>query len=45
MPLIITEGKTDSRYIKAALKNLYTRYPLLIKKKNETEFELQINTS
>lgn len=43
MPLIITEGKTDSRYIKAALKNLYTRYPLLIKKKNETEFEFQIN--
>lgn len=30
--LIITEGKTDSRYIKAALKHYYLKYPTLIKK-------------
>ena len=31
-PIIITEGKTDPRYIKAALKNLYQKYPELIEK-------------
>lgn len=31
-PLIITEGKTDVRYIKSALKNLYKDYPSLIEK-------------
>lgn len=41
-PLIITEGKTDVRYIKAALKSFYKEYPFLIKKKNEREFEFQI---
>ena len=30
--IIITEGKTDSRYIKASLKRYYTDYPNLIKK-------------
>ena len=34
--LIITEGKTDSRYIKAALKRYYLEYPTLIKKNGET---------
>ena len=34
--LIITEGKTDSRYIKAALKHYYLKYPTLIKKNGET---------
>lgn len=29
-PLIVTEGKTDIRYIKAALKSLYARYPRLV---------------
>lgn len=31
-PIIVTEGKTDPRYIKAALKNLYRKYPELIEK-------------
>lgn len=31
-PIIVTEGKTDPRYIKAALKNLYKKYPELIQK-------------
>lgn len=31
-PLIITEGKTDPRYIKAALKKLYLSYPELVEK-------------
>lgn len=31
-PIILTEGKTDPRYIKAALKNLYKKYPELIQK-------------
>ena len=29
-PIIVTEGKTDSRYIKAALKKLYYKYTELI---------------
>lgn len=31
-PIIVTEGKTDPRYIKAALKKLYKKYPELIQK-------------
>lgn len=31
-PIIVTEGKTDPRYIKAALKKLYKKYPELIEK-------------
>ena len=31
-PIIVTEGKTDPRYIKAALKKLYENYPELIEK-------------
>ena len=31
-PIIVTEGKTDPRYIKAALKKLYQKYPELIEK-------------
>ena len=31
-PIIVTEGKTDPRYIKATLKNLYQNYPELIEK-------------
>lgn len=37
-PLIVTEGKTDIRYLKAALKNLYVRYPRLIEKDAEGNF-------
>ncbi|CEL91236.1 retron Ec67 family RNA-directed DNA polymerase/endonuclease [Streptococcus sanguinis] len=31
-PIIVTEGKTDPRYIKAALKKLYLSYPELVEK-------------
>ena len=31
-PMIVTEGKTDPLYIKAALKKLYKNYPKLIEK-------------
>lgn len=37
-PVIVTEGKTDIRYIKAALKNLYNKYPRLIQKDAEGKF-------
>jgi hypothetical protein len=37
-PLIITEGKTDIVYLKAALKNLYASYPELIEKKRNNKF-------
>lgn len=42
-PLIITEGKTDIAYLRAALKNLYVEYPNLIKKKENGEFEFKIS--
>ncbi|AQY51614.1 DNA polymerase [Listeria weihenstephanensis] len=32
-PTIVTEGKTDIRYLKAALKSLYKDYPEMIEKK------------
>ena len=38
VPLVVTEGKTDIRYIKAALKSLYTTYPRLIQKDEEGNF-------
>ncbi len=41
-PVILTEGKTDIRYIKAALKNLHEYYPDLIKK-TDTGFEFKIS--
>ena len=40
-PLIVTEGKTDILYIKAALKNLYNDYPsLIIKEENKFIFKV-----
>ena len=42
-PMIITEGKTDVRYIKAALKNLWHEYPELIKKVDDNKYEYKIN--
>ena len=42
-PTIITEGKTDTRYIKAALKKLYLDYPSLIEKNNDGKFIYKIN--
>ena len=41
-PLIVTEGKTDIRYLKAALKNLHKDYPDLIAK-TDTGFEFKIS--
>lgn len=41
-PIIITEGKTDIDYIKAALKNLYLDYPELVTKKSDGSFEFKI---
>ncbi|ORO42095.1 retron Ec67 family RNA-directed DNA polymerase/endonuclease [Streptococcus oralis] len=41
-PVIITEGKTDPRYIKAALKKLYQKYPELIEKvRNNFVFKIE----
>ena len=41
-PIIITEGKTDPRYIKAALKKLYQKYPKLIEKDgNKFTFKIE----
>lgn len=37
-PLIVTEGKTDIQYLKAALKSLYLKYPRLIQKDAEGNF-------
>lgn len=42
-PLIITEGKTDIRYIKAALKSLYSNFPGLILKNQTDDFEFKIS--
>lgn len=41
-PLIITEGKTDILYLKAALKKSYSKYPQLITK-NGDKFEYNIS--
>ena len=38
-PLIITEGKTDGRYLKAALMKLHKDYPRLVKKRADNSFE------
>ena len=42
-PLIITEGKTDVLYIKAALKKLSYKYPQLIIKRPDGSFEYKIS--
>lgn len=42
-PLIITEGKTDKVYLRAALKNLYAEYPKLITKEPDGKFEFNIS--
>lgn len=43
-PTIVTEGKTDVRYIKGALKSQYKFYPSLIEKDSITnEFHYKIN--
>lgn len=40
--LIVTEGKTDIVYLKAALKNFYVEYPSLIEKKADGNFNFKI---
>ena len=42
-PVLITEGKTDVLYIKAALKNLYAEYPSLISKNSNGKFTFRIS--
>ena len=42
IPIIVTEGKTDVRYLKAALKALHKDYPDLIEKKKDGKFEFKI---
>lgn len=42
-PLIVTEGKTDILYLKAAMMHFYRKYPSLISKKNENTFEFKIS--
>lgn len=42
-PLIITEGKTDVLYIKAALKKYYKYFPSLITKKDNGNFVFHVN--
>jgi len=40
-PLIVTEGKTDIIYLKAALKKNYSKYPKLVSKKGDNyEFKI-----
>lgn len=40
--VLLTEGKTDIRYIKAALKNLYRDYPKLITRGPDGKFQFHI---
>ena len=42
-PLIVTEGKTDVLYIKAALKKLYRKYPQLVVKNPDESFEYKVS--
>ncbi|MGN7297088.1 retron Ec67 family RNA-directed DNA polymerase/endonuclease [Ferdinandcohnia sp. SAFN-114] len=42
-PIIVTEGKTDIAYLKAALKNLYSEYPNLITKNSDGLFEFKVS--
>lgn len=42
-PVIVTEGKTDVRYLKSALKSLYKDYPKLIVKHKDGSFEFKIH--
>jgi len=42
-PVILTEGKTDILYIKAALKNLYADYPNLVERDEHGNFHFKID--
>lgn len=41
-PVIVTEGKTDKKHLKAALKKMYLNYPNLIVKNDENKFEFKV---
>ncbi len=41
-PLVITEGKTDIRYLKAALKNLCKKYPELISQNTDGKYNFNV---
>lgn len=41
-PIIVTEGKTDITYLKAALKSLWQEYPELVNKDTNGHFEYKI---
>lgn len=40
--VLLTEGKTDIRYIKAALKNLYSEYPSLVTRGADGKYRFHI---
>lgn len=42
-PIIITEGKTDILYLKAALKKMYAEYPNLIERDNEGNYHYKVS--
>lgn len=41
-PIIVTEGKTDVRYLQSALKSLSKEYPNLITKSKDGKFEFRV---
>lgn len=41
-PVIVTEGKTDIFYLKAALKNCYEKFPQIIEKKSNGTYEYKV---
>lgn len=42
-PLIVTEGKTDVVYLKAALKKLWKEYPNLVSRNSQGQFEYKVS--
>jgi hypothetical protein len=42
-PLLVTEGKTDIAYLKAALKSLYAEYPQLVARTGDEKYEFKIS--
>lgn len=42
-PVVITEGKTDVLYLKAAMKKLWKEYPKLIDKRDKRQVEYRIS--
>lgn len=42
-PLIITEGKTDIKYLKSALKKYYNEYPELVTKDEKNNYDFKIS--